>query len=59
METASWVEGFAGLFLWVQLGALVIVVLAFVVSLAGRESPIRRRRFWCALARRQVEVEFE
>jgi hypothetical protein len=35
------------------------LVLVLLLLLAGARMPVARRRFWCALKRRAVEVEFE
>ena len=57
---AGWVESEQVLG-WAELGAVVSIALAlllFAFSGAARHRVVRRRRFWCALSRRDVEVEF-
>lgn len=55
VETVTMVTGFVEFLVWAQ--GLALLALALIVFLHCR--PSRSRRFWCALARRQVEVEFD
>lgn len=48
-------QGLADVFAWVLLAMLL--VLAPLVALCT--TTVQRRRFWCPLSRREVEVEFE
>src|SRR6266545_6444315 len=50
----AWSQGLTDVLGWGVLGALLL--LFPLVVLFARA--VRRRRFWCALSRREVEVEF-
>ncbi len=52
-----WVDGFARVLAVAVLAMLFVVVLCGVLDSRGTAKG--RRRFWCPLARREVEVEFE
>ena len=43
-----------GLLIWAGVAAILAMVLVPIAT-----QVVRRRRFWCARARREVEVEFE
>jgi hypothetical protein len=47
------VQDLTTVFFLTGLGVLLLL------ALAGRFSPVARRHFWCALAERDVEVEFQ
>lgn len=51
----AWVQSFTDVLGWGLLGALLFLVPLLILF----SSAIRRRRFWCAQSRRDVEVEFE
>jgi hypothetical protein len=51
----AWIQGLSDALAWGMLGAMLFLVP--LVALFSRVT--RRRRFWCALSRRDVEVEFE
>ncbi len=51
----AWIQGPSDVVAWGMLGALLFLVP--LVVLFSRVT--RRRRFWCAASRRDVEVEFE
>lgn len=51
----GWVQSFTDVLGWGTLGALLFLVPLVVVF----SRATRRRRFWCAQERREVEVEFE
>jgi hypothetical protein len=54
-----WVQSAADIFAWAVLsGGLVITMVALLVLVLVTRV-VRRRRFWCAPANRDVEVEFE
>jgi len=54
---AVWVEGTQKAMAWSLLGwGVMVATLLLLAMLAVR---IRRRRFWCAEVRREVEVQFE
>ena len=50
-----WIQGLADALGWGMLAALLFMVPLVVLF----SRAIRRRRFWCAQARRDVEVEFQ
>ena len=51
----GWVQSFTDVLGWGTLGALLFLVPLVVVF----SRATRRRHFWCAQERREVEVEFE
>lgn len=51
----AWAQQLADLLAWGLLGALLLLFLLLVLF----PSTVKRRRFWCHLNRREVEVEFE
>lgn len=54
----AWVDGATTVGWAVLIWAVVAAILAvLLLPLAGEA--VRRRRFWCARAQREVEVEFE
>lgn len=53
----AWVQSAANVLAWGIFGWGVVV--AIMVSLAALAVRVRRRRFWCDQAQREVEVEFE
>jgi hypothetical protein len=53
----AWVQSAANVLAWGIFGwGVVVAIILFLGMLAVT---IRRRRFWCDQARREVEVEFE
>ena len=54
---AGWVEGAQKAMAWSVLGWALMVATVLLLAMLGVR--IRRRRFWCAGVRREVEVEFE
>ena len=52
---AAVIQAFAGAMQWSALASIVLLVSLLIFF----SSAIRRRRFWCALTRREVEVTFE
>lgn len=51
----AWTQGFTDVLAWGLVGALLFLFPLVVVF----SRATRRRRFWCAYSRREVEVEFE
>ena len=54
---AVWVEGTVNAMAWAIFGWGLLVATVLLLSMLGMRT--RRRRFWCAGAHRDVEVEFE
>jgi hypothetical protein len=51
----AWAQSFTDVLGWAILAALLFLFPILVLYSRGR----RRRRFWCALTQREVEVRFE
>jgi len=54
-----WVRSAADVLGWTILGWGVAIIMVALLMLVLITRAVRRRRFWCAPAHREVEVEFE